>query len=155
MQDILRSHFEKFYNTVKFDPEQFKEILWKFYLQGHNDPTPVGEDISDESVKEMVERQNFLDFMESCIADPNAPAPFGQTVNANDYVEVVCPCSVEDKQKCVAYPDRCEGECKRLINLSKLCGVESGKSMFIKDTSLVSDKEAKLLSEVLTNYFKQ
>ena len=153
--DLLRNNFEKFYNTVKFDPEQFKEILWKFYLQGHNDPTPVGEEISAEKVKEIVETQNFLEFVESCITNPEAPTGFGNPVNSSDYVEVVCPCSYEDKSKCVAYPDRCEGECKRLINISKLCGVESGKSVFIKDKTLVSDAEAKLLSEVLTNYFNQ
>ena len=157
MQKMLRSNFEKFYKTVKFDPEQFKEILWKFYLQGHNDPAPVGEDISDEAVAKMVEDQCFMDFIKSCIEDK-----IPETENhPSDFVEIAYPCTAEDKAKCIAWPDRCEdvgcdgNVCKRIINLSKLCGAESDKSIFIKDTSLVSDKEAKQLSEVLTNYFKQ
>lgn len=36
------------------------------------------------------------------------------------FVEVCRTCSVEEKAKCIMFPDYCEGECKELIDLEAL-----------------------------------
>lgn len=155
--DQLRANFEKFYEASKKDwePVSIKELLWNFYSQGHIDPTPVGTEISAEEVTKMVEDQCFFDFVKSCIEDPNQ-----QSTNVpSDYVTITYPCTAIDKEKCVAWPDRCEdvgGDgtiCKRIINLSKLCGVENSQSIFVKDKQLVTSEEAALLASTLSEYF--
>jgi len=157
MQETLRNNFEKFYKTVKFDPEQFKEILWKFYLQGHYDTSPIGEDITDEEVAKMVEDQCFMDFIKSCIEDKIPEAEN----HSSDFVEIAYPCTAEDKAKCIAWPDRCEevgGDgvlCKRVINLSKLCGVEPEQTIFVKDKNLLTTEEAATLSRAVCDFMEK
>jgi hypothetical protein len=156
----LRENFEKFYEASRKDwePVPFKEILWRFYCQGHNDLTPVGEEISQQEVAKMVDDQCFIDFINSCCVDGKAEEVI---MPSSDFVEICYPCSAKDKEKCVAWPDRCEdvgGDgtlCRKIINLSKLVGVGSEKSVFIKDKDLVTDNEAKQLSEILASYFNQ
>jgi len=157
MQETLRSNFEKFYNTVKFDPEQFKELLWKFYLQGHNDPTPVGEDMTDEEVAKMVEDQCFMDFVKSCIENKNPK----EEIQSSDFVEITYPCTAEDKEKCIAWPDRCEDVgcdgnfCKRIINISKLCGVKPEQTIFVKDKNLLTNEEATMLTRAVCDFMEK
>lgn len=152
----LRTNFEKFYEASKADwePVSIKELLWKFYCQGHNDPTPVGKELSEEEVKKMIDDQCFIEFIQSCIESCDC-----EQSKSTDFVEVCYPCTAADKSKCIAWPDRCEdvgGDgtvCKKIINLSKLCGVAPEQTVVVRDKSLVTDSEAKQLSEILTNYF--
>ena len=160
MEDKLRENFEKFFDIqMKSSYEYtFKELFWVFYKQGKLDPTPVGEDISSEEVAAEVERNCFLDFIQSCIEDPESVRSEAPS-KVTDFVEVRYPCTKKDKDNCIAWPDRCEdvggdGETcgKAIINLSKLCGVDEGKSIFIKDKDQLTPAEAKLLSKAVTEY---
>jgi hypothetical protein len=147
----LKNNFEKFYEMQKSNPLSMKELLYLFYLQGHNDPTPVGDEVDMKSVEEDIESQAFIDFIQSCIEHPK-----DDKLIPNDWVQVSYPCTFKDKQKCVAWPDRCEDAggdgvtCgTTFINLSKLCGTETAGPM-PKDTGLILTKEeAAKLSEIL------
>ena len=147
----LRANFEKFYEMQKGNPTAMKELLWLFYLQGHIDTTPMGDDIDIETVKTDLETQAFIEFIESCIEHPQE----NQNV-PSDWVQVTYPCTFKDKQQCVAWPDRCEdvggdGETcgTTFINLSRLCGCETAGTL-PKNTGLVLTKEeAAKLAEIL------
>jgi len=161
-------NFEKFYKA-NIDKGAVAEYLTGdmslkafakfFYDQGHLDPTPVGKEVSIESVEEDLKTNSFLEFIQSCLIDPvNA-----DTVKEScDWVEVTYPCTKEDKEKCVAWPDRCQ-ECggdgetcgKSVINLSKLCGVDKKDSIFIKDKETITPQEAKLLSDTLIDFYNK
>jgi hypothetical protein len=166
MEDKLRENFEKFYESKKgeLNEQELKESFYLFYLQGHLDPTPVGQDISSEEVAAEIERNCFLDFIQSCIEDPESLANEAPS-KVTDFVEVEYPvcepetCTPEDRAKCVSWPDHCEDvqrmirrKSKRIINLSKLCGVDEGKSILIKDKDQLTPTEAKLLSKAITEY---
>lgn len=163
MEPVLRENFERFYESKKDELGELslKESLYLFYLQGHLDPTPVGQDISSEEVAAEIEKNCFLDFIQSCIEDPENMNK-DESSNASDYVEVVYPCTKEIKEKCVAWPDRCEevgGDgktCgKTIINLSKLCGANEGKSIFVKDKDRLTVAEAKMLATAINDYVSQ
>ena len=150
----LRKNFEKFYESLKTspDPETLKEAFWTTYLQGHNDPTPCKE-ISDEEVAKMVDENCFFDFVKSCIED-KLPAEM-DPAKVTDYVEVEYPCSAKDRSFCLSFPDRCEGTCKKLINISKLCGAEPANTIFVKNKELLTHEEAVAISSALAEYMKE
>ena len=159
-EDKLRENFEKFFDMQMKSTEEhsLKELFFLFYQQGHLDNTPVGEEISVEEVEKSLENQAFIDFIQSCISNPdNIKA---STALHCDYVDVVYKCSAKDKKKCVAWPDRCDecggdGEtCHTLINLSKLCGVEESKAIFIRDKDKMTTEEAAQLSAALTDFIR-
>ena len=135
----LRKNFEKYLKATSSEDVPLEELLWMFYVQGHLDPTPQGEDISTETVAKDLEADNFIEFIQSCLVNPSQE----KFSNNCDYVEVAYPCTKEDKEKCIAWPDRCQeaggdGETcgKVVLNLSKLCGVDKGDSIFIKDKKI-------------------
>lgn len=158
MQDTLRNNFERFYTLLGLKSED-KELFWRFYSQGHQDASPLGEDIEMKDVEKMVENQCFEDFVKSCIEDKIPDS----AVNPSDYVIIIYPCSEKDREKCIAWPDRCEEfECnKKFLNLSKLCGVESGKALLIKNKSLLVDKniltaeEVDTISKAICDYYSK
>lgn len=92
----------------------------------------------------------FIDFIHDCILHPSdAPLP------QNDYVRVTYKCNPEDREKCIAWPDRCEdvggdgGECcSTILNLSKLCGIDSNKSEKVDDKILTSDEITTLTNAI-------
>ena len=126
-----RKRFECFWNYAKnnnsFDTSSIKELLWRTYNQALVDCGYGSEEISKEETKRIVEDSMFIDFVYDCLLHPKSePLP------QNHYVKVVYNCTKEDKEKCVAWPDRCEevgGDGEKchaaIINLSKLCGVEN------------------------------
>lgn len=154
-KDVLRENFEKFFDVQMESVGDYtlKELLFLFYQQGHLDLSPMGEEISTEEVAKEVEDNLFLDFVKSCIENPPESA-----MNPSDYVEITYPCIGRDK--CIAWPDRCseiggDGEtCKCLFNISKLCGVEQGHSILIKDKDKLTTEEAAQLAAALTDFIK-
>lgn len=141
----LRENFEKFYeySLRDLETETFKEVMWKFYVQGSHDSAGDGEDLSQEEVEKMIEDQCFFDFVKSCIENPN-----GKTKISNgDFVEVSYPCT--DKTRCVGWPDRCKDiGCSgnidtKIINLSKLCNIDPGK---LNDAILTEDEINELVN---------
>lgn len=156
-----RENFEKFYeHSIKnnLEAEPFKEILWRFYVQGSHDPND--EDISLEQTSKMIEDQCFIDFIQSCIENPNDCTP----MKGGDYVEVVYPTD-ESSFACLDDPSRvdCEGckndpdECesvqnilrnrgRRIINLSKLCNANPGEL----EKALLTADEVNKIAEALT-----
>jgi len=149
--DSLRNNFEKFYehSLKSWEAEPFKELLWRFYVQGSLDKNE--KEISEEEVKKMIDDQCFIDFIQSCIENPQ---PSFEMKNG-DFVEVEYPvcdpetCSPEDRAKCVSWPDHCEDvqrmmrrRSKRVINLSKLCNVNKGEL----EQALLTEDEIKQLN---------
>lgn len=72
-----------------------------------------------------------------------------------DNVEVEYPCSAKDKSFCLSFPDRCEGTCKKLINISKLCGADPASTIFVKNKELLTHEEAAAISSALAEYMKE
>ena len=76
-----------------------------------------------------------------------------QNTNDTGYVEAVAECVGNE---CPASPTRedcCsskDGKCHLVININKLCGIEDA----VKDPSIITEKEAKLLAEALSKYFE-
>ncbi len=150
----LRKNFEKFYESLKTspDPETLKEAFWVTYLQGHNDRTPQKE-VPIEQVAKDVDENCFFDFVKSCVED-KLPAGM-DPAKVTDYVEVEYPCSAKDKSSCLSFPDRCEGTCKKLINISKLCGTDPASTIFVKNKELLTREEAAAISSALAEYMKE
>lgn len=150
--ETKRKRFENIYRYLKqskdFDKLSVKELMWKVYNQACVDCGEESTEISIEETKRIIEDSMFLDFVQECILNPEE----SQALPQNDYVRVTFPCT--DKDKCVAWPDRCSdvggnGEtCSSILNLSKLCGIESNKSEKINDKILTA-AEIDALSKAL------
>ena len=77
---------------------------------------------------------------------------------ASGIVKVVYPCTAADKEKCIAWPDRCE-ECGgdgetcgyEYIDLAKLCGVDTDENKE-EPRGSITPEEAKQLAEKLLEY---
>ena len=153
--DNLRNNFEKFYehSLKSWEAEPFKELLWRFYVQGSLDKNE--KEISEEEVKKMIDDQCFIDFIQSCIENPQ---PSFEMKNG-DLVEVIYPTDepftcLEDPSRtscegCKNDPDDCESvqnilrnRGRRIINLSKLCNVNKGEL----DQALLTEAEIKQLN---------
>lgn len=145
-----RKRFENIFRCIKnskdFSKMSLEEIGWKLYNQACVDCGEDSFDISIEETQKMVEDEMFFDFISECLLYPqdNKPIP------GNDYVKVkFC-----EPDKCVGFPDRIdEMDCEhcekiKIINLSKLCGVESTEEK-INDKILTSN-EIKELTKILT-----
>ena len=154
MDNIEREkHFELFWKYLKehkdFEKLSLKQLLWKVYNQACADCGQDASPITIEEAQKMVEDMMFFNFVQDCILNPSETKP----VQKNDYVKVVYDC---EQDKCVAYPDRCNDVgCNGnghtvIVNLSKLCGIDSDKEETVTDKILSSD-EIKELSEALKN----
>ena len=144
-----RKHFNVFYNHLKqskdFEKLSLIELFWKVYNQACADCGAGSSEISIEETQKMIEDELFFSFISDCLLHPNNAKP----IQGNDYVKVTyC-----EPDKCVGFPDRmdemdCE-HCERtkIINLSKLCGIESEEEK-INDKILTPD-EVKELSKVI------
>lgn len=147
-------HFEAYFNYLKSSKDleklPLKKLLYKVYEQACIDCGVTGEEISMEDAKKFLEDAVFLDFIRDCILHPSEkPLP------NNDYVKVVYQCTEEDRKNCVAWPDRCsdvgcdeEGKCSTILNLSKLCGIDSNKKEKV-DEKILSEEEIKLLADAI------
>lgn len=147
-QEQLKKNFEAYKATIDFSKHTIDELLWMAYNQGHLDDTPKGVELT----KDEWERACFLDFVESCIENPDTKTK----LDPSDYVRVVYPCEGHDK--CIAWPDRCEdvggdGEncCSMLVNLSKLCGVEDSAEKLRQepDQHKLTTEEVNMLASIL------
>lgn len=154
-----KRRFNNYYKYLKnngdFERLPLKKLLEKVYQQACIDcGAGEGKDISNEEVEKFLETQMFLDFVQDCIVHPTDAVKLPQ----NDFVLVHQECTPEDRAKCVAFPDRCidvgcvaeGGGCDVLLNLSKLCGIESDKNETIDDKLLTED-EVKELARALEN----
>ena len=148
-----RKHFNALYSYFKKDLEKLtlKELLWKVYNQACCDCGIDATEISMEELNAILETETFVDFVRECIANPSEMKKLPQ----NDYVKVTWECSPEDKLKCVAFPDRCDDVCSEekrttIVNLSKLCGIDSDKDETLDDKLLTED-EIKELARALEN----
>lgn len=147
----LRHNFEKFYKSINAD-SSFQELAWLFYKQGHLDVTPISVEVNTAKFMDEYQREAFIRFIEDCIENPSSTTEVSQ----NDYVLVEYKCPGRDCRNCVAWPDRCEdvgcdGEtCTKLINLSKLCGVESeGKGTLIDKRKMLTTDKVKVLANIV------
>jgi len=148
-----RKQFEKFYSYLKqtkdFDKKSLKELMWSVYCQACVDCGVNSTEISNNEVLKFIEDSMFIDFVHNCILNPSdKPLP------QNDYVKVTYKCSPEDREKCIAWPDRCEdvggdGDCcSTIINLSKLCGIESNKTENVNDKILTAEEVNELANAI-------
>lgn len=147
-------HFEAYFNYLKssksLEKLPLKKLLYRVYEQACIDCGATGGEMSIEDTEKFIEDTLFLDFISDCILHPSEkPLP------NNDYVKVVYDCTEEDRKKCVAWPDRCsdvgcdeEGKCSTIINISKLCGIESNEKEKI-DEKILSEEEIQLLAKAL------
>ena len=116
------------------------------------------KEVSIEEIEKWLENKEFFDFIESCISRPE------QIKNecSNSVVKIAYPCTAEDKEKCVAWPDRCE-ECGgdgefcgyEYIDLAKLCGVENLNKTSKNSGPSITPDEAKQLAEKLLEFIKE
>lgn len=142
--------FESFWNYLKsskdFDKLSLKKLLERAYNQACADCGQGASDISLEETQKILDTELFLSFVQNCIVHPEQ----GTLSESSDYVKVTyC-----EPDKCVGFPDRieemgCENNCgrTRIINLSKLCGIESAEES-IKD-KLLSSSEVEQISKAL------
>ena len=134
-----------------------KELCYKCYCQGTTRPNV--KDISIEEVEKYLENKEFFDFVKSCILSPKQ---MKNKCSNSCIVKVFYPCTAEDKEKCVAWPDRCE-ECGgdgefcgyEYIDLAKLCGVENLNKTSKNSGSSITPDEAKQLAEKLLEFVKE
>ena len=149
-----RKRFEKFYSYLKqtkdFDKKSLKELMWGVYYQACVDCGVNSTEISNNEVLKFIEDSMFIDFVHNCILDPS-----DKPLLQNDYVKVTYKCSSEDREKCIAWPDRCEdvgGDsncCSTIINLSKLCGIESNKTENVNDKILTAEEVNELAKAIV------
>lgn len=151
-----RRKFENLFSYLKsskdFDKLSLKEIMWRIYNQACIDCGMDSVDVPMDEVVKYLENSMFIDFIQDCLLNPSdKPLP------QNDYVKVTYKCSPEDKLNCIAWPDRCEdvggsedGQCSTIINISKLCGIESNKMEKVDDKILTA-KEVEELANALKN----
>lgn len=149
-QKIIDAEFEKYWEHMKphiGEISDIKELCRAFFNQGHISNIPVGDELTEQEFEDFC----FMNFVKECIENPeNMPKPAPQS----DYVVVTAPC--KERDKCIAFPDRCKdagcddiGVCKRLINISKLCGVDN--AVVVNKDKLMTSDEMELLANVLTS----
>lgn len=149
----LKDNFDKFYDNFKIESgATFKELAWLFYKQGHLDQTPTGVDLDESKFMDEYQRDAFIKFVEECIENPASTTEASQ----NEYALVEYKCPGHDK--CIAWPDRCEDvggdgqTCTTLINLSKLCGIESSSEIhgaLVDKRKMLTTEEAKVLANIV------
>ena len=153
--EFLNVEFERYFDKMKneFEKYDFKSLLKAFFFQGHITDIPAGEEISKKDFEDYC----FLNFIKDCIENPES---MGDKTPSTDYVLISAPC--QDRDKCIAFPDRCEdvgcdapGVCKRYINISKLCGVENAVVVDKNKAPLLTEQEVEQLSDILTHIYKE
>lgn len=106
----------------------------------------INKIIEDEQLFQM-----FKDAAEGKFADL---PPLGN----ESYVRVTYPCTDPERKHCVAWPDRCEdcggdGEiCSTLINLNKLCNIDSPVTATVKlshDNDITEEMSKQLAEYIL------
>lgn len=143
-----KRRFNLFYKNLKeskdFEKLSVYELIWRGYNQACADCGQDCSEISIEETQKIVEDQMFFDFISDCLLHPNKSKP----VQSNDYVKITyC-----EPDKCIGFPDRMEEmDCEhcehtRIINLSKLCGVESDEKI---DDKILTPDEVKELSKAI------
>lgn len=153
----FRKEFDQYFDylmkTEKIDALSLRELAYKAYCQGSTKSR--AKDIPIEDVEKWLENKEFFDFIESCIRHPEQMENKGP---ASGIVKVVYPCTAADKEKCIAWPDRCE-ECGgdgetcgyEYIDLAKLCGVDTDENKE-EPRGSITQEEAKQLAEKLLEY---
>ena len=144
-----RKHFEVFYKYLKdgkdFEKLSVRELLWKVYNQACADCGQDCSEISMEETQKIIEDEIFFNFISDCLLHPERSKP----IKGNDYVKV----TLCEPDKCVGFPDRIEEmdcehcECTRIINLSRLCGVEPEDKL---ENKILTADEVNQLSNILT-----
>lgn len=162
-----KEKFERFYNNfdIKSINGGFRELCWLFYSQGRNDyilNTENVEEIPIEDLQKFLDDTNFVDDVKYWIEHPESGTI---TQSSDGRVKVQVPCLDPKREKCPAWPDRCEEcggdgiNCTSYVDLYKLCGVEplpsSKKEPNPKE--LLTKEEIDLLANVLDklNKFKE
>lgn len=157
----LKQDFNKYFDYLmkegKLSSCTIKDLCYKCYCQG---TTRISsKEVSIEEVEKWLENKEFFDFIESCISHPEQ---MKNECSNSGIVKVVYPCTAEDKEKCVAWPDRCE-ECGgdgqicgyEYIDLAKLCGVENPNKTSKNSGPSITPDEAKQLAEKLLEFVKE
>jgi hypothetical protein len=146
-----RKHFEAFWKYLKnskdFEKLSMRELAWKIYNQACADCGQGSSEVSIEETQKFIEDVLFFDFIQDCLLNPKS----NSITEHNDYVKVVYECSPSDRDKCIAWPDRCDDACNghtAIINLSKLCGINSDNKETITD-KILSTEEVNQLSKAL------
>lgn len=158
----LKQDFNKYFDYLieegKLSSCTIKDLCYKCYCQGTTRVNDLKE-ISMEEVEKWLENKEFFDFVRSCISHPEQ---MKNGCSTSGIVKIVYPCTAEDKEKCVAWPDRCE-ECGgdgqicgyEYVDLAKLCGVESSNKISENPGPSITPEEAKQLSEKLLEFVKE
>lgn len=158
----LKQDFNKYFDYLieegKLSSYTIKDLCYKCYCQGTTRVNDLKE-ISMEEVEKWLENKEFFDFVRSCISHPEQ---MKNGCSTSGIVKIVYPCTAEDKEKCVAWPDRCE-ECGgdgqicgyEYVDLAKLCGVESSNKISENPGPSITPEEAKQLSEKLLEFVKE
>lgn len=158
----LKQDFNKYFDYLikegKLSSYTIKGLCYKCYCQGTTRVNDLKE-ISMEEVEKWLENKEFFDFIRSCISHPEQ---MKNGCSTSGIVKIVYPCTAEDKEKCVAWPDRCE-ECGgdgqtcgyEYVDLAKLCGVESSNKISENPGPSITPEEAKQLAEKLLEFVKE
>lgn len=153
----MSNKFDCFYNYLKndvgFENLTLKEICQRMYNQGYSDNDEGGKEIPIEEISREIEANLFIEQIQEFLNNPEEHKDF---LESTPYVRVVFPCTQRDK--CVAFPDRCSDvgaidpgiKCSKLVNLSKLCGVEENEGKLKEDTSkLLTPEEIEVLASII------
>lgn len=153
----MSNKFDCFYNYLKnnieFENLTLKEICQRMYNQGYSDNVEGGKEIPIEEISKEIEANLFIEQIQDYLNNPEEHKDF---LESTPYVRVVFPCTQKDK--CIAFPDRCFDvgaidpgvKCSKLVNLSKLCGVEGNEGKLKKDTSkLLTPEEIEVLTSII------
>ena len=148
----MSNKFDCYYNYLKndvgFENLTLKEICQKMYNQGYSDNDEGGKEIPIEEISKEIEANLFIEQIQDFLNNPEEHKDF---LENTPYVRVVFPCAQRDK--CAEFPDKCFEmcaikpgvKCSKIVNLSKLCGVEKAK----KNTKLLTPEEAETLASIL------
>ena len=158
----LKQDFNKYFDYLikegKLSSYTIKDLCYKCYCQGTTRINDLKE-IPMEEVEKWLENKEFFDFIRSCISHPEQ---MKNGCSTSGIVKIVYPCTAEDKEKCIAWPDRCE-ECGgdgqtcgyEYVDLAKLCGVESSNKISENPGPSITPEEAKQLAEKLLEFVKE
>lgn len=157
----LKKDYDQYFNYLmkegKLKSLSLYDLGYLIYCQGTT--KPISRDVSIEEVEKWLENKEFFDFIESCISHPEQ---MKNECSTSGIVKIVYPCTAEDKEKCVAWPDRCE-DCGgdgqvcgyEYIDLAKLCGVENPNKTLENSSPSITPDEAKQLAEKLLEFAKK
>ena len=132
-------------------------ITFKYFYKTKDEPKSY--EISNEELKQIVNKfyntdTDFENFdLCQLVEDYFNGKAIPRNTNDTGYVEAVAECVGNECPASPAREDCCsskDGKCHLVININKLCGIEEA----VKDPSMITEKEAKLLAEALSKYFE-